>query len=264
MTSILNFPSDLERLETSRRFIRKLQVITEGKMTTADALLCVYQTWAEWSTAASEWRCLRAANVDISDIDWVKEELTHTIESFCAGFKGNPGDLIRAAVESNFMTVEERGNLKGLVLTGFWALNQHLDPNFKTQHQKGGLARAERRRLVALASQGKQTRVLQETQGNLVFGENAPTTEEQDQAYTLIIRIDRACGKAVRLTRDYTPSLMQRALEIIRAFKDADFLAVESYLNENRENPAVVKVPDQVIERFPDILEAARNTAEEP
>jgi hypothetical protein len=247
-------PTEFERRDISRLFSRKLQA---GGHTPSEAVLCAYQVWSEWATSAVEWRPLRHRVDDLHSHEWGHEDLTHIIESYCVGFHGEVGKLILAALESGFMALERRDDMDGITLAGFWALNKHLSPDYLTIQQLGGKAKAAKHAAKQALQLGEQRAALFDQQGIFLFGSEKPTKEEQNQVYALIIRMDRASGKTQRLTRDYTESLTRDALQIVRKFSPDDILAVETYIVENRENPAVVKDADRIIQSFASILEAA-------
>lgn len=251
---MLCLPTDFDRREINRLFSRKLQ---SGGLSSPEAILCAYQVWAEWVTSAVEWRPLRTRVDDMHSHAWEREDLTHIIESYCVGFHGEPGKLLLAALESGFMGLERRDDMDGIVLTGFWPLNKHLSPDYLTIQQMGGKAKAAKHALSQSLKLGEQRAALLDQQGIFLFGPEKPTKEEQSQAYALIIRMDRACGKTQRLTRDYTEALTRDALTAVRKFTADDILSVETYIVENRQNPSVIKDADRIISNFAAVLESS-------
>lgn len=255
---MLCLPTEFDRRDLNRLFARKIQALEHSQ---AEAILCAYQVWSEWATSSAEWRPLRHRVEDLHSHEWSREDLTHIIESYCVGYHGEPGKLLLAALESGFMSLDRRDGVDGIILTGFWQLNKHLSPDYLTMQQRGGKARAAKHAAAIANKLGAQTAALLDQQGIFLFSGSItkPTKEEESQVYALIIRMDRACGKQQRLTRDYTEALTRDALSVVRKFTPDDILAVETFIVENRENPAVVKDADRIISSFATILESSQS-----
>ncbi len=255
MTNSLHIPFDFDRRDVTRLFVRKLQALG---LSQPEALLCAYQVWTEWATASAEWRPLKLTMGDNpSDYLWGRDDLTHIIEGYCVGYKGEPGGLILAALESGFILIEQRSDVKGLVLAGFWNINVHLDPQYKTIQQRGGVARAQKQLHAESLKLGAQQSSLITEQTSLALEGNKPAKEEEKNLCALIIRLDRICGKPMRLSRDYSETLIRDALDVTRRFTHDQIRVVETYLLASRENPEVVKDPARILAEFPQHLKNA-------
>lgn len=216
--------------------------------------------WTEWGTVGDEWRPLKFFYSG-KDHEWQNEDVTYLIEQFVE-WSGSAGEFVAACIESGVLLVEQRGDLSGLVLTGFWKLNCHLSPDYKSIQQLGGIAKAQRKQqeeVKAMAAQ--QLRIIEakprDEQAAFWMPRAEVTREEREACLALVMRLDRACGRSVRRSSEYDEGLLASALEVIRAFTPDDIDSVERYVFGNRDNPAVVKEPDRILLRFAHLLEAA-------
>ena len=234
--------------------MRKLQA---REIESCAAMLCAYQVWVEWGISTQEWRPLRGVVSDFREHDWEREDLTHSIEGFTV-YRSKPGGLIICGLESGFITIELRQGISGLVLKGFWELNEHLDPNYRTIQQKGGAALAHKRRLKEIDKLAQQRQKLFQQQQALPFGPNKPTVEEEKACYALIIRIDRACGKPVRQSTEYLTDILAAALRVVKEHTPEEINEVEAFLIHQRETTNSSQTPDRVLLTFDRFLEEAQ------
>jgi len=259
MAAVLHLPLDWERAPGLRLFAMRVDS-SGGNPLTGGLLAPLYyiRMWSEWGTAAVEWRPLRTQIAhDYQTHAWDKEDLTFLIEQYC-GWKGGDGKLVMAAIEAGVIKIEKRGDLSGLVLSDFWRLNEHLSPDYKTIQQKGGMAKFAKRQVDEVQVMAAQQDRIMEAQGRFWLPEAAATGDERKAALALVMRLDRACGRSVRISSDYDEALLNRALETVRKFTTDDIGQVEQYIFENRETPSVVKEPDRILMAFADLLERSR------
>jgi len=207
------------------------------------------------------WRPLRLPFAgDPEEHDWAQEEVTFLIES-AADWKGAPGHLIRAGIGAGLLKIEKRGDVAGLVLNGFAEFNEHLLPGYVSMQKKGGIAAGEARRRKADGPAARQQRQMIETNGELplvIRGE--ATTPEVEAGIQLIMQIDRACGRGARLTSEYDDGLVTLAVGVTRTFTGEQIEDALVTLAGARENPAIIKRTDFVLEHFAEYLHA-RGTA---
>ena len=256
MAALLYLPLDWERAPELRLFQMRLSayVIKPMEQFTLAPLYYI-RLWSEWGTAAVEWRPLRHQLIeDFRSHAWDREDLTFLIEQYC-GWKGEVGKLIVCGIDSGVLQVERRGDLHGLVLSNFWRLNEHLSPDHKTMQQKGGLAKYARRQSEEMQVMAAQQDRIMQAQGNLWLTEAAATPDERKASLALVMRLDRACGRSVRISSDYGESLLNLALETVRKFTAEDVAKVEQFIFDHRENPSVVKDPERLLMQFADLLE---------
>ena len=95
----------------------------------------------------------------------------------------------------------------------------------------------------------------------ITIPEAAATADERKASLALVMRLDRACGRSVRMSSDYGESLLNLALETVRKFTPEDVARVEQFIFENRDTPSVVKEPERILMQFADLLEKALEEA---
>ena len=124
--------------------------------------------------------------------------------------------------------------------------------------QKGGMAKYARRQVEEVQVMAAQQDRIMQAQGNLWLPEATATAEERKASLALVMRLDRACGRPVRVSSDYGESLLNLALESVRKFTPDDIAMVEQFIFENRDTPSVVKDPERLLMQFADLLERSR------
>ena len=252
--AILHLPLDWERAPEIRLFQLRLAASDNQGL----ASLYYVRLWSEWGTAAVEWRPLRhQLGADYKAHAWDREDLTFLVEQYC-GWKGEDGKLIVAAIEAGVLQIERRGDLHGLVLSNFWRLNEHLSPDHKTMQQKGGMAKYARRQVEEVQVMAAQQDRIMQAQGNLWLPEAAATADERKSSLALVMRLDRACGRPVRVSSDYSESLLNLSLETVRRFIPEDIAKVVQFVFENRDTPSVVKDPERLLMQFANLLERSK------
>jgi hypothetical protein len=231
-----------------RRLAQRLRP-THGESAKAMASLYFVRLWCDWGRAGVQWRPLdNAFGGHVHR--WDKEPIAYILEEFCE-WKGETGELVKLWMEVGMLTMVQRGDLWGMTLNDFWTCNVHLSPDYKTTQQRGGLAKAERRRQADVDDMAAQQQRLLEAQGALVFSEALKVSEEEEKrAIAFLMRMDRACGAPVRHTSEYNGELLTKAVGIIRTYKNESIVMVERYLHKNRDNVEVVKIPNRVVANF--------------
>ena len=224
--------------------------------------LVAFHIWMEFAEVGMDWRPLRLPFAgDPEAHDWGQEEVTFLIES-AADWKGAPGHLIRAGIGAGLLKIEKRGDVAGLVLNGFAEFNEHLLPGYVSMQKRGGLAAGEARRRKADGPAARQQRqIIEAKTGELplvIRGE--ATTPEVEAGIQLIMQIDRACGRGARLTSEYDDGLVTLAVGVTRTFTGEQIEDALVTLAGARENPAIIKRTDFVLEHFGEYLHA-RGTA---
>lgn len=240
---LLHLPLDYEM----RADLRMLAIKLGGDESKMWAAVYFARLWCDWGRNGVEWRALDTP-FSGDDHQWDKDTLTHIVEDVC-GWRGDKGGLMKAAVASGVMIMQKKGDLWGVCLNEFWRHNAHLDPDYVSIQKRGGHAKAQKfaaRQLEEMA--GQQSKILQ---GQLELPPSkAVTPDEQKRAIGLIMRMDRACGLPVRASSLYSNDLVLLAVEVVRRYGSQQIGLVEAYLQKNRENLEVVKVPDRVIAEF--------------
>lgn len=251
MTSgTLNLPIDLEFSDPVRRLAAFLG--------TDKALAVAVRLWSDWGRCGAQWRIL-AQGVELK-----ADPLARILESYCR-WEGEPGELITHCLNSGLLSIEERGSLNGLVLAGFWALNQHLSPGYKTIQQRGGKARALKLKFQEVGNLAVQQAKIFDLQGK-AFGADSlglvssdPATKEEIQKATdLIMRLDLACDRARRRTEEYTSKLMADALVVVRGFTFEDVDCVCRHLLAHAEDPSLVRETGLILLSFADLLRKSK------
>jgi len=215
------------------------------------ALLSAYRIWGDWFLAGVEFRPLKTLCENFRDHCWTAEDVTYVLTE-AAGISDAQA-LMVAGLESGFFSLNSDG--KSIGLAHFWRYNPHCSPNYQTIQQKGGHAAKAAERLVEMGKTAHERRLVLESQGALPFGDDVPPGAEQDKCLLLIDRMDRACGLRLRTSQDYLKgSLLRDALSVIRCTSDDQISLVEKYLIRERENPAVVKVPERILQNFSEIV----------
>lgn len=262
----VHIPVEFENLDAVRLFARKLQVQVARRNgdTKAVALLAplyAFRLWLDWALSGEEWRPLQHVVRDVRAHNWQEEDLTFVVEKYCQ-WEGAAGDLLRSALDSGLISMEERDGLMGLVLAEFWKHNEHLAPGYKSIQQRGGMALAAKRQAAKDEESARQRREIFERNGMLSFGDNKPTEQEEEACFILVIRMDRACSRAMRSSVDHSKELMSSALEVIRRYTPDEVAAVERYLIASRDDKSVVKMTERILPKFGDYLNQAQQREE--
>jgi hypothetical protein len=260
MDRSLHIPLDFERRESVRLFHKRLLEARDASFPQEIdyTVLLALRIWIDWGGVGTDFRQLRHYCLGDAPkpVEWEKEDLTYVIE--CAAmWKGAPTVLILAAVESGFIRIESRPDIvnAGLVLDGFYPLNEHLSPDYQSIQKRGGHAAAARRLAKQSVREAKQRAEIFEQQGRLPFGAETASREEQEQSYALFIRLHRVCGLALPTGEKFTERAMRDALMVIRKFNEDQILEVETYLLASRDVANVVKVPEVILQNFASYLE---------
>ena len=265
VSNCLHLPVDFEMREDVRKLVHVLAhavpadssefAVAAAQDQAKRAALFFVRIWTDWARAGVEWRPLESSWPE-KEVDWTREPLTHIIESYC-GWDGPLGEMMRRCVMAGVLELKRHGELLGVVARDFWRYNEHLSPGYRTMQSRGGRAKAAAaadRQLEVAA--GQQVRMLP-LDFTAKAGDVKPTEEEQRRAVGLIMRVDRACGHVMRATSEYSQEMVGCAIAVIRQHDAAAVTAVERYLHRHRENPAVVKVTEQIIGRFDEYLREA-------
>lgn len=239
----IKFPLDFERRGSLRLLVRKLEIDA------SHALAIAVRIWMDWAIAGVEARSLRRVVNDNVEIDWTKEDLTYVIEGG-AGWHGASGDLIAVCIDSGFIVLRRSPGKNELLLDGFWPLNEHLSPDFKSIQQRGGKARQALRYREEGDRAAAERQKAFELQGVLPFGSVETTGEEQKFCYALFIRLHRICGLDIPLADRFSTQAMTDALYVVRNYTAEQIQGVEEWIFENRERVDVVKLPDRILENF--------------
>lgn len=243
----LHLPLDFEMRADLRMLAMKFKALSLPKVW---AVATFARVWSDWGREGVEWRPIDGPFAGDGH-DWSKETLTFIIEEMCGWAEtGQPaGELMKACLSAGVMVMVRRGDLWGVMLNEFWRSNAHLDPNFISIQKRGGLVKAakfQQKQVDEMA--GQQTKILQ---GQLELPvEVAASADEQKRAIGLVMRMDRACGLPVRASSQYTADLVVAAVKVIRRYGSQQVSLVETYLQKNRDNPEVVKVPDRIVVDF--------------
>ena len=253
---LLHLPTDWERKASVVKLGRRMG--QSGFAQWADmAPLYFVRMWTEWASNPEQWRPLVAHVAEVSGHDWLAEDLTYIIEGACHWEKDAPGGLLRCAIESDIYQVEARGEISGLVLTDWWRYNEHLSPDHRSMQSLGGAATRRTTAAKLAKEMAAQQALIWSQQGNLMLTAQTDSADEQKAALALVIQLDRHCGNPVRTTAGYSEAILHDAVAVVRRHMQPAIDAVLTHLSENRANPAVVKIPERVLENFDDYLAAA-------
>lgn len=205
--------------------------------------------WLEWANERRDWRPLSLAGKwamkDEAPVpDWLREDLTYVIESFCR-WSGDPGALMRAAVESGMFRLTERGGRWGIELADFWDYNADLDPHYQAPSAKGGAAKAVKAgRARAIREAGNAMKLAELQQPDLIMP-TGQTQEQRKAGIALIIQVDRAISAPKRL--GFPEDLISDAVLAVESTPPEQVEAVLVWLVGQRENPEVVKRTDRIL-----------------
>lgn len=252
----LHLPVDWER----KMSVRRLELgLYNAHSADKKALAPIYflRMWTEWASNPEEWRPLRLHVDAVETHPWAKEDIALIIEDACR-WDGTKGTLMRVAIEAGVYSVEQRGEISGLAMPEWLRLNPHLLPSYESMQSKGGRAArltVQRKQADGMAAQ--QQEIFVKHAGGQILAAQTESVDEQRKALALVIQVDRNCGRAVRGTSQYSETILRDAVSIIRRHPPGSIDAVLSYLHENLDTPAVIKVPDRVLEDFDKYLEAA-------
>lgn len=256
---MLHLPIDWERKAPVVRLGLRLAQFAESAPL---APLFFVRMWAEWASNPEEWRPLCAHVAEVSGHDWKREDLTYIIESACRWPADRAGRLLTAAIEAGVYEIRAHGEISGLVLADWWRCNEHLSPDFKTMQQRGGAATRMTTALRQANQMAEQQALIWQQQGNLMLTAQSESKDEQRAALALVIQLDRHCGNAVRITSGYSEEILRDAVAVVRAHMQPAIDTVLVWLSENRENPEVVKKPEQVLQTFDECLALAMRGAQ--
>jgi hypothetical protein len=258
MAGLLHIPLDFDRRETLRLLARKFSLTVDTPTATERALVYGLRIWMEWGASGKQLRPLtQKYQGDPTTHPWSRENITFVLED-AARWAGNSGDLISELLAVGFLIVADHGDGKAsLTLEGFWALNEHLSPDYKTLQQRGGLARTKTRELEKLSALATERRKIFDTQGFLPFGSEKPTESEQEASYALFMRLHRECGLELPKAEDFTEDNMSKALAVIRRFTPPEMATVEQWIVDHVGDVDFVKSPTRILETFATYLSAA-------
>jgi hypothetical protein len=183
--------------------------------------------WLDFGSQQRIWRAMRGNPAEGLDGDQTARLIEANI-----GWRGKPGAIIGAALDSGFMRVTKEGDLNGFELAGFRDCNPHLAPGWKSMQQLGGAAAAMRAKKDGTAAR-QQTMLLKEAQIPLGFD---VSDREKEQAVALIRQLDRIGNRGARLTKDYTASLLEAAIKVRREFTPEEIETVQRFVLAAREN----------------------------
>lgn len=235
----VHLPLDFERRASVRLLGHKLSAPFD--VTVAIAL----RIWMDWALSRTEFRPLKHRPQN-DTVDWAKEDISYVIET-AAYLQPNPGFLLQACLDAGFIRLEQRAETFGLVLDGFWDLNEHLSPDHKSMQQRGGLARHAYRMRDESAKAAEDRKKIFEKQGIFPFGNHETTEKEQELCYALLIRLYRICGLETAPQSSFTEATMVDALFVVRNFTLEQITKIEEWILDNRENPEVVKIPERIL-----------------
>lgn len=257
MSPVLHLPLEFERREDVRRFHHMMSMFDNVD-------LYPFRLWMDWATTASDFRPLKFTFANAESYPWDKDELNFIIEDFCGfGPEKQPGELLKTAIASGLIRVEERDGVHGLVLNDFWRYNEHLSPAHKSIQQRGAIAMHAKRDVAEIRdAAARQVDIIADRGRQFALPLDAKqTTEEVKRCVALVMMIDRACGRDMRKPEVYTKdeTLMNTALQIVRRHSNEDVKAVYEYIIANRDNPRLGKIPDRILERFDEHLGKAKN-----
>lgn len=250
---LLHISMDFEAREDVRTLARRLA--EAGHERPGDyAALYALRLWCDFARSGTDWRALSCSGQP----NWENENIAFLIEDYCL-WKGKRGRLVDLFLASDMLRVVQREDLQGLTLRDYAGYNEHLLPDYKSQQSKGGFAKAQAQRARQIEALAEQQAHLFQKQGDLIFAPEV-TAEEQKRAVALVMRLDIACGRSIRGSREYTQSktLLGDALALVRRLSSADIDLVQRYLVANRTNPAVVKDPELIIRDFDGVLRKAK------
>lgn len=258
MAQLLHLPLDFDRRETLRLLARKFSLAVDTPTATDRALVYGLRIWMEWGATGKQLRPLtQQYGGDPDTHPWARENITFVIED-AARYPGDSGALIRELLAVGFLIVADHGGGKAsLTLEGFWQLNEHLSPDYRTLQQRGADARNRARELEKLSTLAAERRKVFEAQGVLPFGSETPTEQEQEACYGLFMRLHRECGLDLPKAEDFTEDSMRTALDVIRRFTPLEQATVEQWIIDHVGDVDFVKNPLRIMQTFAVYLERA-------
>jgi hypothetical protein len=218
----------------------------------------------EFAGQGKAWRPLRST--DAWKSGWGNEALAQAIAHGIAGqtlgvnLGGAIDDLdalMKAALDSGLLVMEDSAGLAGIACPLFNQWNPHLLPGFLSIQKKGQIASAEARRRKDDPVVARQQLGLLQTQKVLDLGElSSDTTEpEIETAIAIIMQIDRAGLLAVRKTGDYQTWMIAAAVRMTRERSPKDIARLLEFLIEARQDPTVPKGAENVLNHLDALME---------
>lgn len=248
---MLHIPLDFDRRETLRLLARKFSVTVDTPAASDRALVYALRIWMEWGATGKQLRPLQQKyHGDPATHPWDRENVAFVLED-AARYPGESGKLVRELLATGFLIVADHGEGKAsLTLEGFWQLNEHLSPDFKTMQERGALARNAKRELEKLSTLAAERRKIFDAQGFLPFGSEKPTEQEQEASYALFMRLHRECGLDLPKAEDFTEDNMSKALDVIRRFTPPEMATAEQWVIDHAGDVDFIKNPTRILEKF--------------
>lgn len=258
MAGLLHLPLDFDRRETIRLLARKFSLLVDTPTAWDRALVYGIRIWMEWGATGKQLRPLvQKYQGDAAAHPWDRENVAFVIED-AARYVGDSGNLIRELLAVGFLIVADHGDGKAsLTLEGFWQLNEHLSPEYKTIQEKGAAARNRNRELEKMSVLAGERRKIFDSQGFLPFGSEKPSEPEQEACYALFMRLHRECGLELPKAEEFTEDNMTKALNVIRKFTPPEMATVEQWVIDHAGDVDFVKNPVRIMETFAGYLERA-------
>lgn len=245
MSTVAYPTSFLERPE-DRSFLIELEFASIPKET---ARLILYRIWSDFATGGSDRRKIEAENL-------AEDRQVRVLENYCE-WTGGPGELVRMAVASGFLTIINGDSGKHLICTGFYPINSAFNAKGRSFQRRGGLSRVLNAQSQAAQGDADDFEKLWERTGN-PFQDVPP--EICRRAILLISNITRALGLKNPTNEELKTGIMRMAIEIVQSTNEKDVSETLLWLLSKRKDPEMVNARlDTVLRQFPNHLATAAN-----
>ncbi len=242
--NIVKYPESFLSRPCDRRFLALVGDRVQGA-------LCAYRIWADYSIGSSDRRRL-SEPLDGGKVSCSDREVL-IMEEFC-DWDGARGGLVRAAVDSGFLTLVEAGGGVDLVCTGFYPLNSK---SALSMQQKGAYANAvSRANKKADKTSAEQMDIFERN------GHEVSKVELSDGQKREAIKLVQILGRVMRLkelaSSDWRASLVEEASAVCGKYLVAEREMVFRWLMMHRADAEIPKRVDLILKNFADYMERAR------
>lgn len=239
--AVICYPqSFLERPE-DRSFLMELEMA--GVSNDASRLV-LYRIWADFATSGTDRR-------SVNDEDLAGDRAVRVLEAFC-DWRGEPGALVRMAVETGFLKIEPSATGPMLICKDFFPNNSAWSSKGRSFQKKGAFTRVMKKHLASAEDDASQREELWKRTGSSIF-EEIPG-ETRAAALRFIYRICRALGRPVDSDEVLSAGPFRQAVDCLRDFSAKEVDDTLVWLISRRKSPDIPERIDAVLRAWPDYV----------
>ena len=212
---------------------------------------CAYRIWADFSTGSSDRRRLSKSleNGAVARND--REVLI--LEEYC-DWDGPRGDMVRAAVDSGFMVINDTGEFSELICSEFYPLNSKAA---LTMQQKGAYAKILKKANLETAQSSVSQMEIFERNSHEVSKVEL-TSEQKTEAVKLIQIVGRVMHFKPLAGSDWSASMVEGAADVCNRYLVDERETTLRWLMVHRGDSDIPKRVDLIIKKFDDYMKSAR------